>query len=80
MGRKMKFLMKCENQIHVTDRERIIIQLLSRDMSRQEIARELHVSEKTIANHITAILSKLDARSRMGAVMKAIKLGIINVE
>lgn len=67
----------CEEKI-LTKAEVKILQMISRDKTRKEIAAELYISEKTVTNHITSILDKLQVRSRIGAIMKGIELGLIN--
>lgn len=62
----------------LTNKEREILELISQDKTRKEIACELFVSEKTVTNHITAILNKMQVRSRIGAIMKGVELGIID--
>ena len=62
----------------LTKKEIEVLALISQDNSRKEIAEELFVSEKTVTNHITSILDKLQARSRVGAIMKGVELGIID--
>lgn len=63
---------------HLTDAETRVLQLLGEDLTRKEIAAALYISEKTVANHITAILQKLNVRSRIGAVLKGAELGLID--
>lgn len=67
----------CEDKI-LTKTETKILYLISQDMTRKQVAAELYVSEKTVTNHITSILNKLQVRSRIGAIMKGIELGLIN--
>lgn len=55
-----------------------ILKLMGEDLTRKEIAAALYISEKTVANHITAILRKLNVRSRIGAVLKGVELGIVD--
>lgn len=62
----------------LTDAEVKVLQLLGEDLTRKEIAAALYISEKTVANHITAILQKLNVRSRIGAVLKGVELGLID--
>lgn len=62
----------------LTKKEIEVLRLISQDKTRKEIAMELYVSEKTVTNHITSILNKLQARSRIGAIVKGIELGIID--
>jgi DNA-binding NarL/FixJ family response regulator len=62
----------------LTDTEIRVLRLLRDDLTRKELAAALYISEKTAANHITAILQKLNARSRTGAVLKGIELGLLD--
>lgn len=62
----------------LTNAEIKILQMISYDKTRKEIAAELYVSEKTVTNHITSILDKLQVRSRIGAIMKGVELGLID--
>ncbi|GHE13599.1 helix-turn-helix transcriptional regulator [Streptomyces alanosinicus] len=58
----------------VSDRERDIMNVLSRGFTNTEIARELFISEKTVKNHINRLFAKLGARHRAEAM--AIWLGL----
>ncbi len=51
----------------LTGRERQILRLLSNGLDNEQIARELVVSPKTIAYHVSNILSKLGVKSRLEA-------------
>ena len=62
----------------LTETEIKILKLMGEDLTRKEIAAALCISEKTVANHITAILRKLNVRSRIGAVLKGVELGIVD--
>lgn len=62
----------------LTKAETNVLQLISEDKTRKEIAKELYVSEKTVTNHITSINRKLEVRSRTGAIVKGFELGLIN--
>ena len=65
-------------EVELTKAETKVLQLLGDDLTRKEIAEALHVSEKTVANHITSLLEKLNVRSRIGAVIKGVELGLID--
>lgn len=62
----------------LTEMETEVLKLMGEDLTRREIAAALYISEKTVANHITAILRKLNVRSRIGAVLKGIELGVVD--
>jgi DNA-binding CsgD family transcriptional regulator len=65
------------NPALLTEREVGVLRLLKEGMQNKEIAARLFISAKTVDHHISAILFKLDANSRMKAVKEAVELGII---
>lgn len=67
-----------EEKMVLTNKEIEILKLISQDKTRKEIAVEMFISEKTVTNHITSILNKLEVRSRIGAIMRGVELGIID--
>lgn len=48
----------------LSEREKEVVKLISRGLSNKEIAREIFLSEGTVKNHITSILSKMDLKHR----------------
>jgi DNA-binding NarL/FixJ family response regulator len=60
----------------LTPREREILQCLVDGMAAKQIAREFHLSEKTVRAHTQNLLSKLTAHSRAEAVAVALRLGM----
>jgi DNA-binding NarL/FixJ family response regulator len=60
----------------LSEREREILTLLARDYKNNEIAEELVISPKTVRNHVSNILSKLQAGSRAEAARQAREAGI----
>ena len=58
-------------------REMEILQLIATGASNKEIADTLMIAEGTVKNHVSSILSKLEARDRMQAVINAKALGIL---
>lgn len=58
----------------LTKREKEIFQLLTRNRSTKEIASQLGISEKTVRNHISNVIQKLDVESRIQAVLELIKM------
>lgn len=61
----------------LTMRELEIIKKITEGLTNKEIAETLFISEKTVKNHITNILKKLDLRDRTQAALWAIKHKII---
>lgn len=55
----------------LTDRELDVLDLLDEGLRNAEIAARLHLSEKTVGHHVSAILAKLGASSRLEAVRRA---------
>lgn len=61
----------------LTDTEKKVLRLVSTGQSRKETADTLHISERTLSNHLQHIFEKLDVSSTVQAVTKAIRLGYI---
>ena len=55
----------------LTSREREVLELIAQGLSNPEIARRLHISGKTVSNHISNIFSKLQVSDRSQAIVKA---------
>ena len=53
----------------LTPREQEILQLIATGANNREIAQTLHIAEKTVKNHITNILSRLNLRDRTQAAI-----------
>ena len=62
----------------LSPREREVLQLVAGGKTTKEIARLLGVGVKTVENHRTRILSKLDIHETAGLVRYAIRRGLIN--
>ena len=61
----------------LTGREEEVVRLMAGGYSNREIARALGTAEGTIKNHVSNILSKLNARDRTRAVLKALEAGLL---
>jgi DNA-binding NarL/FixJ family response regulator len=60
----------------LTDREREVLELLAAGLRNSEIARRLILSEKTVRNHVSAVLTKLQVTDRAAAVARARDAGL----
>jgi DNA-binding NarL/FixJ family response regulator len=60
----------------LSEREREMLSLIARGYKNAEIAAELVISPKTVRNHITNILSKLQVADRTQAVIRAKEAGL----
>ena len=86
-GRVMKEFARIHNErvadmevfADLTDREREVLKLVASAKSNKEIAEELFISEKTVKNHISNILFKLQANDRTEAALYATKHGLVEL-
>jgi DNA-binding NarL/FixJ family response regulator len=61
----------------LTGRERDILSAIVQGDSNREIARLLGLSEKTVKNYVSDILSKLNVRDRTEAAVYALRMGLV---
>ena len=60
----------------LTERERTVLQLVGTGKSNKDIARELHISERTARTHVSNVLGKLNLSSRTQAALLAVNVGL----
>lgn len=70
-NRKSKFIL--------TNREREVFELLVQDKTTREIAGQLFISEKTVRNHISNVMQKLNVKGRSQAVVELIRLEELSI-
>jgi DNA-binding CsgD family transcriptional regulator len=61
----------------LTSRQLEVLPLLAEGLHNAEIAERLSTSPRTVEHHVSAVLAKLDARSRAEAVRRAFELGLL---
>lgn len=60
----------------LTDREREVLHALTRGWSNAQIGHALHLSEATVKTHVSRLMTKLEVRSRVQAVVLAHESGL----
>jgi PAS domain S-box-containing protein len=63
--------------VKLTPRELEILKLIAGGVSNQACAAQLHISRTTVNNHVQHILRKLGAQSRLEAIRRAERAGLI---
>lgn len=65
------------NPANLTARELEILGLVAEGLSNPAIAKELHLSTKTVGHHVSSILAKLEVKSRIEAVNEAARRSLL---
>ena len=66
------------NPAGLTRREQEVLEQLATGASNPAIAATLHLSERTVAHHVSAILGKLEAPNRLVAIERARRRGLLS--
>jgi DNA-binding NarL/FixJ family response regulator len=64
----------------LTPRETEVLTCITQGRSNREIAEQLHISEKTVRIHVSAVLDKMGARDRTQATIFALQRGLVHLE
>ena len=67
-------------QNFLTPREKEIFDLLVNNKDTAYISNNLHISEKTVRNHISNVIQKLGVKGRSQAIIELIKIGEISLD
>jgi DNA-binding NarL/FixJ family response regulator len=64
----------------LSPRELEVLMLVAKGHTNKDVARDLFISDKTVRNHVTSCLLKLQAKDRTEAVTRAIERGMIRIQ
>ena len=64
----------------LTPREQEVMTLVAEGLTTKEISEKLFISQKTVENHRSSIMRKLDLRSTIEVARYAAKLGLIDID
>ncbi|WP_174614282.1 response regulator [Virgibacillus ihumii] len=80
MSRAAENNLEYRKPLHLlTRRECEVLQLLADGKSNRAVAESLYISEKTVKNHVSNILQKMNVNDRTQAVVSAIRKGWVEV-
>jgi two-component system, NarL family, response regulator LiaR len=63
----------------LSDRETAVLRLMARGLANPEIAQKLYLSEGTVRNYVSSILTKMGVADRTQAVVLAIRSGLVQI-
>ena len=63
--------------MELSARESEVLKLIAEGLANKQISARLHLSEKTVKNHVSRIFSKLNISARTQAAVHAIRAGIV---
>lgn len=63
--------------MELSAREAEVLKLIAEGLANKQISARLHLSEKTVKNHVSRIFSKLNISARTQAAVHAIRAGIV---
>ncbi|GEM_PF-2510851 len=69
-----------QDDFRLTFREKEVLDLMARGYLNKQIAGSCGITEQAIKNCVSRILKKLDAHNRTGAVIKATRCGLVQLE
>ena len=75
--RETKSVRSLEVDLNVSEREMEVLELLGQGLTNKLIARSLSIGQETVKWHIKNIFGKLEVNSRVNAVQKGRRLGLI---
>lgn len=68
-----------EGEPLLSSREQEVLCLMAEGLGNKDIAQKLYISEKTVKNHVSSILRKLNVSDRTQAVVQGVKLKLVKI-
>ena len=65
--------------VHISDKEKEFLNLVSKDLPYREIAERMNISERTAEGHREALFKKLKVQTKLGLVLEAMKRGLVKL-
>ena len=62
----------------LTERETEVLRLMALGRANKQIARQLHITDKTVKTHVSSILAKLNVQSRTQAALHAVRIRLVS--
>lgn len=64
--------------LHITEREKEVLERLCQGKSNREIADGMYISETTVKYHLVGLMRKFDVRGRVELVVSALRSGVVD--
>lgn len=64
----------------LSEREQAVLRLIACGKTNKEIARDLHLGNETVKTYVSNVLSKLGARGRTEAALRAVRIGLVSAD
>ncbi|WP_176548373.1 response regulator transcription factor [Bacillus toyonensis] len=74
-----KHLKNSNREKLLTSQEKNILQLMSEGKTNKDINKDLLINSRTVENHVSSILRKLDVPYKVEGVVEGIKRGLISI-
>lgn len=69
-----------ERRVHLSEREREVLQLMAQGLANADIAAQLYLSEGTVRNYASELFRKMGVSDRTQAVVFALRHGLVDLE
>ncbi|MEO6668006.1 MAG: response regulator transcription factor [Ferruginibacter sp.] len=70
---------KKDNEVSITAREKVFLELACSDLTYRQIAEKMHLSERTIDGYRESLFGKMNVLSRVGMAMEAVRRGMVRI-